>query len=154
MKIKFNPVVSVSPFLLVGLGVDDMFVLLRSYDLTSDKLTIQNRIVLTLERGGISILFTSLTDLVAFCVGSTSKFPAVSAFCIYCGVGVFLDFIFQCSFFLGFMVLDSRFQTHRSCRKPTINEALYDEEEMHEQSDQISDHNNDNNNSIQQDWKQ
>ena len=101
--IKFNSVVSISPFLLVGLGcmwfiifyillsilceleiklffglffiysVDDMFVILRAYELTSPLLTIQERIKLTMERGGVSIMFTSITDLVAFCVGSTSS---------------------------------------------------------------------------------
>ena len=106
--IKFNSVVSVSPFLLLGLGVDDMFVLLRSYELTSVSLTVEERMKTTMERGGISILFTSVTDLVAFSIGSTSRFGSVSAFCVYCAVGVILDFLFQVTFFLGFMVYDSR----------------------------------------------
>ena len=116
LKIEFNAVVSISPFLLIGLGIDDAFVLLRSYDLTNNKLNIQNRIILTMKRGGVSILFTSLTDLVAFCIGYVSKFKAVSSFCVYCGVGVFLDFIFQITFFLGFMVLHSKLQKY-GCKR-------------------------------------
>ena len=49
-----------------------MFVLLRAYELTSPSLSIAERIALTMERGGVSILFTSITDLVAFCVGAVS----------------------------------------------------------------------------------
>ena len=49
-----------------------MFVLIRAYELTSSTLSISDRIALTMERGGISILFTSVTDLIAFCVGATS----------------------------------------------------------------------------------
>ena len=112
MGVKFNAVVSITPFLLLGLGIDDAFVLLRSYDLTHSKLSIQQRIILTMERGGVSILFTSLTDLVAFCIGYLSKFEAISAFCVYCGVGIFLDFIFQVTFFLGFLVLHSQWQLY------------------------------------------
>ena len=52
--------------------VDDMFVLLRAYELTSTSLPIPERIALTMQRGGISILFTSITDLIAFCVGAVS----------------------------------------------------------------------------------
>eukprot|EP01084_Bolivina_argentea_P160138 278870_1 len=117
LKIKFNSVVSIAPFLLVGLGLDDMFVLLRAYELTSPLLTIEQRMALTMERGGISILFTSITDLLAFCIGSTSSFGAISAFCIYCGIGVFMDFVFQVTFFLGFMVYDSRYQERDSCKE-------------------------------------
>ena len=90
-----------------------MFVLLRAYELTPSKMSVLKRMGTTMERGGISILFTSVTDLVAFCVGSTSAFGSVSAFCVYCGVGIFLDFLFQVSFFLGFMVYDSRKQMYR-----------------------------------------
>ena len=85
-----------------------MFVLLRSYELTSPSLSVEERIGLTMERGGVSILFTSVTDLVAFGIGSTSIYGSVSAFCAFCSVGVCFDFIFQITFFLGFMVLDSR----------------------------------------------
>ena len=49
-----------------------MFVLLRAYELTSPEMTIQERIALTMERGGVSIMFTSITDLVAFLIGSSS----------------------------------------------------------------------------------
>ena len=106
--VKFNSVVSISPFLLVGLGVDDMFVLLRSYELTSSQLPVKQRIIITMQRGGVSIFFTSITDLIAFAVGTASLFGSVSAFCAYCSCGVFLDFLFQVSFFLGFMVYDAR----------------------------------------------
>ena len=93
-----------------------MFVLLRAYELTASSLSIQERMALTMERGGLSIMFTSITDLLAFCVGATSVFGSISAFCVYCGVGVFLDFVFQVSFFLAFMVYDSRYQDTNSLK--------------------------------------
>ena len=52
----------------------------------------------------------------AFLIGATSRFGSVKAFCIYCGVGIFLDFLFQCTFFLGFMVYDSRRIKYGHCR--------------------------------------
>eukprot|EP01084_Bolivina_argentea_P039220 72496_1 len=142
-QIKWNPVVAVSPFLLVGLGVDDMFVLLRAYELTNPNDSIGNRIALTMERGGISILFTSITDLVAFCVGSTSSFGSVSAFCLYCGVGVFMDFLFQITFFLGMMVYDSRPNTCCICCVcGSNNKQKEQEEEVHEKTTDLETANN------------
>ena len=88
--------------------------LLRAYEMTCPSLPIPNRIQETMQHGGLSILFTSITDLMAFSIGANSPLGGIRTFCIYCGVGIFLDFIFQITLFLGFMVLDSRYQQSRS----------------------------------------
>eukprot|EP00961_Rhodomonas_salina_P070238 943152-Rhodomonas_salina.1 len=51
----------------------------------------------TFETAGVSILFTSLTDIMAFAVGASSVFPAVVGFCAYTATGVAFDFLFQVS---------------------------------------------------------
>merc|ERR1719334_1692877 len=122
--VPFNSVVSVAPFLLVGIGLDDMFLMLRAYELTSSSLTLSERMRETMQHGGVSILFTSITDLVAFGVGAASPFGSVSAFCWYCGVGVFMDFVYQITFFLGFMVYDSRYMLTGSVKETFCGDEI------------------------------
>ena len=111
--VPFNPVVTFSSFLLLGLGFDDAFVIVQAYHTSAPALssdaTVRERIGHTLRTAGVSILFTSLTDCVAFVVGSTSSFPAVVAFCQYSAVGVAFLFVYQIVCMGTFLALD----THR-----------------------------------------
>eukprot|EP00438_Fugacium_kawagutii_P018155 Skav206355 [mRNA] locus=scaffold3448:213095:219031:- [translate_table: standard] len=59
-------------FLLLGLGVDDAFVLTSEY-LTHSK------------EAKAKVLITSATDALAFLVGSSTVLPALSWFCTYAG---------------------------------------------------------------------
>ena len=69
------------PFLLLGLGVDDAFVLTAEYmraALANPDRSVEDNIILTARHGGISILITSATDALAFLVGSATVLPALS----------------------------------------------------------------------------
>ena len=60
---------------LLGIGVDDMFVIVQCYDQLRPselKLPMSERIGLTMQHAGMSILVTSITDICAFAVGSTT----------------------------------------------------------------------------------
>merc|ERR1712012_119090 len=101
--VKWNSVAAVAPFLLLGIGVDDMFVITRAYELTDPGLSVEDRISKTMRTAGTAIFFTSITDLLAFLIGATGQFESINSFCIVSGLGVFLDFVFCCSLFLGFL---------------------------------------------------
>jgi len=107
---KYNPLHGVIPFLLIGLGVDDAFILVTNFQRATKEgaKNIEEAMVLTLRRGGMSILITSLTDFLAFVIGSTTNLPALSSFCVYAGIGVLFDFFFQITFFAACMVIDAR----------------------------------------------
>lgn len=62
-----------------------MFVLLSGLASTSTNDDIETRIGNTMKHSGISITITSVTDIVAFCVGSTSIFPSVQYFSYFTG---------------------------------------------------------------------
>jgi hypothetical protein len=66
--------------IFLGIGVDDMFVLLSGLASTSTNDDIETRIGETMKHSWISITITSVTDIVAFCVGSKSIFPSVNDF--------------------------------------------------------------------------
>jgi len=104
--VMYSPLMSVLPFLLLGIGVDDMFVIINELDNTSESESSPRRLALALAHAGPSITLTSLTDFFAFMIGSNTSLPALSAFCIYAGVGVVFCFIFQVVFFSAIAIMD------------------------------------------------
>ena len=99
-------------FLLLGLGVDDAFVLSSEFMRHSREdgqgKSIAERIALTAKTGGISVLITSATDALAFLVGATTVLPALGWFCTYAGVSIVLCYTFQLTVFLPCLALNAR----------------------------------------------
>ena len=79
----YSPLMNVLPFLLLGIGVDDMFVLVNAYDNTNPYLSIAERLGNAMSTAGMSITVTSFTDIFAFLIGSTTSLPALRNFCFY-----------------------------------------------------------------------
>ena len=106
-----SPLHNFIPFLLLGLGVDDMFVIVQAFNLLDpikDKQEIPGKIAKALSNSGVAISITSLTDLLAFAVGATTTVPALESFCIYCGLGIFAVYIYQITWFTAWLVIDQR----------------------------------------------
>lgn len=61
-----------------------------------------------LERCGLSITYTTLTDVAAFSLGCTAAIPAVRYFCAYAAAAVAADFLYQVTFFLAVFAIDER----------------------------------------------
>ena len=97
------------PVLMLGIGVDDMFVVCNALDQQSFDLPVSERIKRAMMHAGPSITITSVTDCIAFFIGSTSSLPAVQAFCIFCGVTVIMLYTCVITLFLSVLVFD----THR-----------------------------------------
>jgi len=102
-----------APFLLLGVGVDDMFVILRTWDNVESSsenrhLTVTEKAGLVLRLAGASITVTSMTDLVAFCIGISSNIPFLSSFCVTLSIGVISLFVMQVTFFFPALVIDER----------------------------------------------
>jgi len=91
------------PFLLLGLGVDDAFVISAEFFRATTKyptMPVQQRTVYAAKYGGVSVLITSATDALAFLVGSSTVLPALSWFCAFCGIGIIMCFALQLFLFL------------------------------------------------------
>lgn len=113
--VKVNPVVTVLPFILLGIGVDDMFVIINAFEATPIDKSVEERMSRAMASAGVSVTITSLTDLFAFILGVASALPALSDFCAFAAVGILADFLLQISFFAGFLALDAR---REAARKP------------------------------------
>jgi len=103
LGVKQNPVTSTLYLVLLGIGVDDGYVIMGEY--AHAKGSPQERVIQALTKAGTSIAVTSMTDMVAFIVGVSSTLPALRDFCIFAAVGIFWDFFYQSTFFTGILLL-------------------------------------------------
>ncbi|KAL9950578.1 hypothetical protein ACROYT_G043094 [Oculina patagonica] len=115
--IFYGPVHSTLPFLLLGIGVDDMFVIVQAWSNLPLKIhetqSISERVGLALKHAGCSITITSLTDFLAFLIGSSTILPALRSFCIFAAIGILADFILQATLFTALLAIDARRQESR-----------------------------------------
>lgn len=118
LGIAFGPVHSSLPFLLMGLGVDDMFVMnacWKNLSPADSKKSISHKIGLMLEHAGVSIVITSFTDIVALLIGAITILPSLKSFCIYAAVGVFFIFCYSVTFYVAVFTLDiKRVESNRN----------------------------------------
>lgn len=75
--VPYGPVHNSLPFMLMGLGVDDVFVMAASWEqVLSEKINrvkpLQEKVALMLSHAGSAISITSLTDVVAFIIGTST----------------------------------------------------------------------------------
>ena len=100
------------PALMLGVGIDDMFVIVHAFDNLSTpekrlKSLAQN-MGTTMKHAGVAITITSVTDLLAFAIGATTVLPALSGFCIYASLGIFFIYFYAITFFLAWFSIDQR----------------------------------------------
>ncbi|CAD7971283.1 unnamed protein product [Amoebophrya sp. A120] len=102
-------------FLILGLGVDDAFVLVSEYNRVMKihpDFTLEEKIGKIVKYGGMSILVTSLTDAVAFFIAATSSVPALRYFCFYAAFSVTFCFLFQLTFFVPCLAINAQRAGH------------------------------------------
>nr|XP_039259714.1 patched domain-containing protein 3-like [Styela clava] len=111
--LKWTQLHLIVPFLVIGIGVDDMFVIIHSWDTIEDdkdnkEKSIPEKAGLTLRTAGVSITITSVTDLVAFAVGASSELGGFASFSVFVAICIILLFFLECTFFLACVCLDQR----------------------------------------------
>ncbi|WAR27803.1 PTHD3-like protein [Mya arenaria] len=67
--LEFVSIVGTVPFLIIGIGIDDMFLLLSALAGAEGKDTVEDKMAATLQTSCVSITISSLTDLIAFMSG-------------------------------------------------------------------------------------
>ncbi|KHJ83909.1 hypothetical protein OESDEN_16384 [Oesophagostomum dentatum] len=92
---KFQSIIVAALFLVLSVGVDDVFIILRAWDRTNADDEVPERLALTLEEAGPSILISSLTNAMAFFIGMTSQTPAVRSFSLYSAIAILICFFYQ-----------------------------------------------------------
>jgi Niemann-Pick C1 protein len=100
----------VIPFLVLAVGVDNIFILVQTYQrekLSGDE-RVETRVSRVVGKVGPSILLTSLAESCAFLLGTLTPMPAVKIFSLYAAMSVFIDFLLQITCFVSMMTLDAK----------------------------------------------
>ena len=85
-----------------------MFIMVAAWRKTDTRLSVEGRMREAFSEAAMSITITSVTDALAFGVGTITYFQSVRIFCLYLGSAVLVDYLYQLTFFGACMVLTGR----------------------------------------------
>nr|XP_003222097.1 PREDICTED: patched domain-containing protein 3 [Anolis carolinensis] len=97
-----------SPFLILGIGIDDMFILVSCWQRTQVKQSIRDRMADAYAEAAVSVTITTLTDVLAFYIGIATAFPSVQSFCIYTGTAFLFCFTYNLTFLGAVLALNGK----------------------------------------------
>ncbi|XP_066545227.1 patched domain-containing protein 3-like [Amia ocellicauda] len=106
--VPFAMTVANSPFLILGIGVDDMFIMISCWQQTQVHDPVEVRLADTYKEAAVSITITTLTDVLAFYIGIMTPFRSVQSFCLYTGTALLFCYFYSITFFGAFMALNGR----------------------------------------------
>ncbi|XP_030016848.1 patched domain-containing protein 3 [Sphaeramia orbicularis] len=96
------------PFMLLGIGLDDTFILVSCWQRTRVLDGVPDRLAVTYRDAAVSMSITSLTDALALFLGCGSPFGSVRSFCIYAGVSVCFCYLYTITFLGACMALNGQ----------------------------------------------
>ncbi|XAR61542.1 hypothetical protein NMG60_11015995 [Bertholletia excelsa] len=99
-------IMEVIPFLVLAVGVDNMCILVNAVKRQSLELPLEGRISNALVEVGPSITLASLSEVLAFAVGTFIPMPACRVFSMFAALAVLLDFLLQITAFVALIVFD------------------------------------------------
>merc|ERR1711915_77571 len=127
----YSPMHMALPFLCLGIGIDDMFVIVQCWtnmkrDPLNQGLSIADKMGIALKHAGVSVTVTSLTDVFAFGVGAVTQMPGLESFCVCTAIGLGSIYLLQISWFVAWLVLDEqRVSTQSNALLPCVRHKDY-----------------------------
>jgi len=99
----------VVPFLILAIGVDNMFLISRAEREVPANITDMNlRVAFAMKEIGPSIFTAAFCESLAFFIGMLTDIPALKSFCLVAGIAVLTDFLLQITMFCAAMALDGK----------------------------------------------
>ncbi|XP_075244926.1 patched domain-containing protein 3-like isoform X2 [Convolutriloba macropyga] len=105
---QFVSSVSIMPLLVIGNGLDDLFIFMSAWKKTSACVSEEVRVAQTLRRAGYPITISSVASLSAFLLSTFTDFENVNNFCVYSASAVAWCFVVQMTFFGSCLAIHAR----------------------------------------------
>ncbi|XP_053873627.1 LOW QUALITY PROTEIN: patched domain-containing protein 3-like [Malaclemys terrapin pileata] len=103
-----STITTIHLFPFVGVGVDDMFIMISCWQQTNPKNKVEKRMAETYAEAAVSITITTLTDVLAFYIGIMTSFQSVKSFCLYTGTAFIFCYIYNITFFGAVLALNGK----------------------------------------------
>jgi len=108
----YTPMHAILPFICLGIGIDDMFVILQCWNNAESECEegcgTAQRLSLAMRHAGVAVTVTTVTDVFAFGVGAVTQMPGLQSFCVCTALSLGSIYILQVSWFLAWLSLDER----------------------------------------------
>ena len=105
---KTSEISFLMPFLLIAIGIDDVFVICNALDQTNYTDPSFTRIHNALGHAGPAVTITSLTNILAFALGALNALEALSSFCLFASVCIIMLYFSAMTLFMCVLVWDTK----------------------------------------------
>ncbi|VDK44810.1 unnamed protein product [Anisakis simplex] len=112
-SLRTNTIMLIMPFLIMGIGVNDAFLMIHSWQRLSSDRIVNERLGLVLEEVGPSITITTLTNVITFAIGALTPTPEISLFCLATAMALGLAYIYSLVLFGPILYLATIFEGKR-----------------------------------------
>lgn len=108
-------IIEVIPFLVLAVGVDNIFILVQALQRSGHSpnqldRSVEERISSVVGEVAPSLLLASLSESACFLIGTLTPMPAVKVFAMTASLALVLDFILQMTVFISLLSLDTKRQ--------------------------------------------
>lgn len=95
LGVPYNVINTIIPFLIIAVGIDDMFVMNACWAQTDPRLAVSERMGQMLAKGGVAVSITNITDILAFLIGCVTELPGIELFCLYAFLAILFCYVYQ-----------------------------------------------------------